>query len=499
MKRCSLLGLTAVFGLLGQPEGRPIEVPHFWNDRSLANWGTPVARLNIRPGHYSEKEYYAAPIGEFVRTYPVYFPGREPEGYWEMIRNARPEPLITPGARTMSGWIDEGRRLFRELDIPYTRNYDPKLVAIVRSAEAYAKLGGHPQRDGTVLGLRWVPTAKGLALGFQDCAFCHSRLMPDGSIADGAPASGSDPGDLIGVIGHFVTHDSPGFLEFFSPGETPGMVAWRWWGVPWVINDSNEKVKSADVGARDFGFAPGVFPRFNGSPFYPTKAPDLIGLKDRKYIDHTATHLLRGTEDLMRYAALVSCCDSADFGPYQMLTEKGRHVVYRFPDDLLFALAQYLYSLEPPSNPNTGDPRAAAGRKIFESEGCGGCHTPPLYTNNKLTLAVGFKPPQDHPLRADILAVSVGTDPGLALKTRKGTGLYKIPSLRGVWYRGLFGHDGSVKTLEEWFDPARLRDDYVPSGFKGYHVSHRAVPGHEFGLKLNAEEKAALIAFLRTL
>jgi hypothetical protein len=92
----------------------------------------------------------------------------------------------------------------------------------------------------------------------------------------------------------------------------------------------------------------------------------------------------------------------------------------------------------------------------------------------------------------------VGTDPGLALKTRKGTGLYKIPSLRGVWYRGLFGHDSSVKTLEEWFDPARLREDYVPSGFKGYHVSHRAVPGHEFGLNLNAEEKAALIAFLRT-
>jgi hypothetical protein len=87
----------------------------------------------------------------------------------------------------------------------------------------------------------------------------------------------------------------------------------------------------------------------------------------------------------------------------------------------------------------------------------------------------------------------------LALKTRKGTGLYKIPSLRGVWYRGLFGHDGSSRSLEEWFDLARLRDDYVPSGFKGYRVTHRAVPGHEFGLKLDAEDKAALIAFLKTL
>jgi hypothetical protein len=36
--------------------------------------------------------------------------------------------------------------------------------------------------------------------------------------------------------------------------------------------------------------------------------------------------------------------------------------------------------------------------------------------------------------------------------------------------------------LEDWFDPARLRDDYVPTGFKGYGVKTCAVKGHEFGL-----------------
>jgi hypothetical protein len=97
------------------------------------------------------------------------------------------------------------------------------------------------------------------------------------------------------------------------------------------------------------------------------------------------------------------------------------------------------------------------------------------------------------------MPISVGTDPSLALKTRKGTGLYKVPSLKGVWYRGMYNHDGSVTTLEEWFDPARLRADFVPSGFKGYKVTSRAVPGHTFGLKLSAEDKAALIAFLKTL
>jgi mono/diheme cytochrome c family protein len=498
-KRVGIFLFALLPNAFGQSAERLIEAPRVWNDHDLADWATPVATLNVRPGHYSEKEYYAALVGEFVRTYPVYFPGREPDGYWKMLQNAKPEPLITPGKRTKTDWLGEGRRVFQELDIPYLRSYDPKLIEIVRSAGEFKKLGGHPQKDGTVLALRWVPTAKGLALSIQDCATCHSRVMPDGSILDGAPVSGSDPGD--GVFGSFVRHDSDGFLQFFSPGETQGMVGWRFWAAPWVPNDRNEIFRRSPAlpPARDFGFAPGVVARFSGSPFYPTKTPDLIGLKDRKYIDHTATHLLRGPEDLMRYAALISCCDIADFGPHHMLADKGRRIVYRFPDEVLFALAEYAYSLEPPRNPNLDDPRAPAGQKVFDREGCGGCHAPPLYTNNKLTLAAGFTPQQDHPLRDDILAVSVGTDLNLALKTRKGTGLYKVPSLRGVWYRGLFSHDGSVTSIEEWFDPARLRDDYVPSGFKGYKVTHRVVPGHEFGLKLDPEDKAALIAFLKTL
>jgi mono/diheme cytochrome c family protein len=504
-KLCTLFGFG--FSIVFAQSGGPlISPPRFWNDRDLQDWATPVAGLNVRPGHYSETEYYSAPIGEYVRTYPVYLPGREPAGYWEMLQKTKPEPLITSGARTMVEWVNEGRRIFHELDLPYLRNYDPKVIQLLRSADECRKLGGHAQKDGTMLGYRWVPTSKGLALSQQDCAVCHSRVMPDGGIVDGAPGPGADSGSAISVVAKFVTHDSPSFLEFFSPGEGPEMVAWRWWAVPWIANDINDRVKSSELKDKspeariaDSGLGRGVLPRFNGSPFNPTKTPDLIGLKDRKYIDHTATHLLRGPEDLMRYAALVSCCDSADFGEYHMLTEKGHRIVYRFPDELLYALAQYIYSLQPPANPNLKDSRAPAGREIFEREGCANCHTAPLYTNNKLTIAEGFTPSPEHPLRADILPISVATDSGLALKTRKGTGLYKIPSLRGVWYRGLFGHDGSVRTLEEWFDPARLRDDYVPSGFKGFKVTHRAVPGHPFGLALTAKDQAALIAFLKTL
>jgi hypothetical protein len=121
---------------------------------------------------------------------------------------------------------------------------------------------------------------------------------------------------------------------------------------------------------------------------------------------------------------------------------------------------------------------------------------PPLYTNNTLTLAKGFQVPADLLKIEDILNVSVATDPTLALQTRRGTGFYKVPSLRGVWYRNAFGHGGWADTLEEWFDPARLRNDYVPQGF---HMGPGAIQGHEFGLKLAPEDKQALIAFLKTL
>jgi hypothetical protein len=233
--------------------------------------------------------------------------------------------------------------------------------------------------------------------------------------------------------------------------------------------------------------------------YYPAKFPDLIGIKDRKYLDHTATHLHRGIGDLMRYAALVSFADSVDFGSYHVLSPGTKRVQARLSDEALYALATYIYSLEPPPNPNPHNEKATAGERIFSRERCTRCHTPPLYTNNKLTLAEGFTPPRDAPPTLDILRGSVGTDPGLALATRKGTGYYKVPSLKGLWYRGHYLHDGSVGSLEELFDPDRLQPSHVPGGWVPPHAKTRSIRGHEFGLKLEPNEREALVAFLRSL
>lgn len=164
-----------------------------------------------------------------------------------------------------------------------------------------------------------------------------------------------------------------------------------------------------------------------------------------------------------------------------------------------FALAQYVYALAPPTNPNPIDSLSRRGRGIFEREDGGRCHTPPPYTSNKLTPVVGFAVPARHFETYDIVPVVVGTDPGLALGTRRRTGYYKVPSLRGEWYRGPLEHNGSVATLEDWFDPRRAEDGYVPTGFKGAAGEARPWRGHRFGLSLAPDERHALIAFLRTL
>ena len=49
------------------------------------------------------------------------------------------------------------------------------------------------------------------------------------------------------------------------------------------------------------------------------------------------------------------------------------------------------------------------------------------------------------------------------------------------------------------FDPARTSPDYEPSGWNPPGVTKRAVPGHTFGLSLNAEDRNVLLAFLRSL
>jgi mono/diheme cytochrome c family protein len=327
---------------------------------------------------------------------------------------------------------------------------------------------------------------------------CHTRLMPDGSVIEGA--QGNFPFEKIiadAILNRGVPR--PLILRLFRQVST----------APWHPPDSFASMPPEQLAAIREASPPGVMPRQGTSFRSPSRIPDLIGIQDRKYLDASGLVIHREIGDLMRYAALNQGLDLlaryGDFVPDSLSrkqpppgsgTFEGSRS--RYSDEQLFALAKFLYALEPPANPNPADELARRGEEVFEEQACGTCHTPPFYTNNQLIPAPGFEPPEDHYEKYDVFKGEVGTDPELTMNTRRGTGYYKVPSLKGLWYRGPLGHSGWVATLEDWFDPARLSGDYVPTGFAGTD-GPRAVPGHPFGLELPDGDKRALIAFLKTL
>jgi hypothetical protein len=370
----------------------------------------------------------------------------------------------------------------------------------VRESEFYGKPGTPVAADGTVPFYRYVVTEKGqIKTGILGCGMCHIRVMPDGAVLKGA--QGNFPFDRVFAYNYRFGG---------GPLDPARLLERSLYAVPRLHPDPQQNLDHLsidEIASPHEAIPPGVLARHRTSPLFPVQVPDLIGVRDRHYLDRTGLQQHRSIVDLMRYAALNQGGDDlasfdgfipAGFQNFRNLPDPNR-VLPRYSDEQLYALALYVYSLQPPPNPNKFDAVAAHGQKVFQREGCATCHTPPLYTNNKLTLAESFTPPPGAEQKYDILLISVGTDPNLALKTRRGTGYYKVPALKGVWYRGMFGHSGWCATLEDWFDPRRTRDDYVPTGFKPYGARTYAVKGHPFGLDLSAEDKKALIAFLRTI
>jgi hypothetical protein len=500
MIRALVLTGSVTASLLLVVAAQTVPAQKIWTDAALAEWATPVATLNIRPAHLSQTEYYGI-AGDNLRTYPVYHPDAEPPGYWEELKKKKPEPLVDVSSiRTRDDWIAAGGRAFREVDSFWSRTNDPALIAQARDPRSFENALKLP--DGSAYGPRWVITDQGVMLSWLACANCHLSFRGDGSIAAGGPR-GPRPAGSPGVNPRVPgAQGSPPVLQRYFVGDSMATIAWRLFTVPWAPDDRLERLRNAAPGELRLLAAndPGVFHRPHGSPFYATKIPDLQNLRYSRYMDATGTHRLRGPEDVARYAAFITGADPMEFGSYHLLPDEQRRLRFRYADDVLYSIGMYVMSLEPPRNPDVAPPDVLArGEQVFRRERCVNCHTPPNYTNGKLTLAEGWQPPADHPNHDDILPLSVGTDPGLALRTRKGTGLYKIPSLRGVWYRPRLLHDGSLASLEEMFDPARLSSDYVSKGWNPPGTTTRAINGHTFGLALDAEEKAALLAFLRSL
>jgi hypothetical protein len=476
-----------------------VTIPEFWSEELLHDYELPLATPANSPKHVSRDYYYSLPERVLYKSYPIYHPSREPAGYLDRLRTLDPEPAFDAARLTTDAdWVAAGRDVF---EMPL--DYDGPVVTMesVRDPAWYAKHRVPLSVDGTMPFARYVVRARGrVEVGNAACSMCHTRVMPNGTAVLGA--QGNFPFDAA-IADTLVGAPPPVFSFLFSV-----LVA-----APW---DAASTARLAAMTPEHFrealaGVPPGVIVRQGTSLYSPPAIPDLIGIRDRKYLDKTGLGRHRGIADIMRYAAMNQSIDVlGNYGGFVPVASDGRTLppagkgsftgsASRYSDPQLYALSQFIYSLTPPPNPNPLDARARRGQGVFTRSGCARCHTPPLYTANMLVPAEGFTPPSHHYQRYDILDARVGTDPALTMTTRRGTGYYKIPSLKGVWYRGPFEHNGSVATLEDWFDPRRVRDDYVPTGFVGFGVKTRAVKGHPYGLNLSAEDRAALIAFLKTL
>lgn len=134
--------------------------------------------------------------------------------------------------------------------------------------------------------------------------------------------------------------------------------------------------------------------------------------------------------------------------------------VSRPPREISLALANYVWSLSDslPSPPS----EQAAGADVF-AKNCASCHDP----QNNFT---------GEPIAIEL----VGTDPTLGLSSERGTGKYRVPSLRGLGTRTPLLHDASVLSIDALLDPTRTN-------------------GHAFGLDLDDADRAALVAYLKAL
>lgn len=131
------------------------------------------------------------------------------------------------------------------------------------------------------------------------------------------------------------------------------------------------------------------------------------------------------------------------------------------PRHVAAGLAMFLLSL------GTATPRSAVvplspGAGVFDRT-CARCHTGEGAAGDAVALE------------------EIGTDPAVGLSSERGTGGYRVPSLRGVGLRRPLLNDGAVPDLPTLFDP------------------QRTIPGHRHGLDLSAADRAALLDYLAAL
>jgi mono/diheme cytochrome c family protein len=341
-----------------------------------------------------------------------------PEGTSALWDGRRPE--------TVAGWVALGREVF----FRYPLRSEVYMEHGLAHPETLAASGVTRAADGSYPGLVLFRDVDGRARIGITCASCHTEIdRATGTLVAGEARRAFDYGAL-----RLAYHRDTGAPV--DPEHARRMAIWG----------PGRADVTEDV-AED-----------------PVAIPDLWGLRAQTFLTHAGT------------IRQVSPTALAIRQETQLLHTNHQRI--RPPRELAWALAMYLYSLEPPpAVAAAGDEIAVAerGADLFETR-CARCHENDALGGRALGVA------------------RVGTDPELANGTARGTGMYRPPALIRVSRAAPYFHHGAVATLDDVLAPERLH-----ASFTGSPLGPGPVPGHRFGTDLPAPDRAAIVAYLRTL
>jgi cytochrome c553 len=213
--------------------------------------------------------------------------------------------------------------------------------------------------------------------------------------------------------------------------------------------------------AKTLAWGPGRVDVSSSDATEPARIPDLRPTRWLTYLHQDATVRQRSIASLaIRLETLIVTSQAQAIRP---------------PREVALGLAVAVWELAG-ELPAAAPPDAEAARGLAVAEAsCAPCHHPDAFTGPPVPLDV------------------VGTDPTLGLSPDRGTGCYRVPSLRGVGTRGPLLHDASAPDLDAFFDPARVTPGYEGGRTPG------PIEGHPFNITLPEADRAALLAYLKGL
>jgi cytochrome c5 len=326
---------------------------------------------------------------------------------------------VAPG--TAEQWVALGREVF----FAYPMRAEPLVEYAIQKPEFAAEVGLERTADGAWVGLVRFADVDGRTRVGITCALCHSSVIA-GAVVPGVARRRFDYGRLRLAFHH----------------------------------DTGEPI-DADLARRMATWGPGRADVTEDKDEDPVAIPDLFGLRAQSSLTQAGT---------IRHTGPVALAIRQET---QLL--HSNHEKVRPPRELAWALAMFLYSLEPGARAAEKTALTERGAKLFERN-CAECHSNAVWGG---------------PL---VAAKTVGTDLAFANGAARGTGSYRTPALIRVRDGAPYLHHGAVASLEELMSPARLE-----AGYTGSPLGPGPVPGHAWGTDWPSEDRAAIIAWLRTL